>query len=344
MKKYKVLIIDDSPLIRELLSAILSQSSELEVVGTAVDPIDAREKIKKLNPDVLTLDIEMPKMDGITFLKNLMRLHPLAVVMVSTLTEKGSNATIQALELGAIDFVAKPKADERRALNDAAEELIEKVIVAAKAKIVSQKTPQKPIKQTLTHRGKIQLISIGSSTGGIEALREVLIPLPAEMPPIVIAQHIPAKFSTSFANRMNQECELTVTEAKHQMPIEAGHVYIAPGEFHLQIQPSGGSYVCNVNQNERVNKHRPSVDVLFNSVAKHSKDKAIGIMLTGMGRDGAKGMYAMYQAGAHTVAQDQDTSVVWGMPGAAVEMGGVTEQQPLNKVSKRLVYLVENIR
>ena len=353
--KHKVLIIDDSALVRQMLTEILNNDPRLEVVGVASDPLIAREKIKKLHPDVLTLDVEMPKMDGITFLSNLMRLHPLPVIMVSSLTEKGADITLQALEIGAVDFVAKPKIDVKQGLKDYAEELCNKVASAAGSKILNSWRPSDTttIEATEKHTtdavlGKVaprklktteKIIAIGASTGGTEAIKEVLMRMPADSPGIVITQHIPEAFSAPFAKRMDNNCAMTVYEASDGQQILPGHVYIAPGNHHLIVERSGARYICRLNDGPPVNRHRPSVNVMFRSVAQNVGANAIGVILTGMGDDGAAGLKEMHDNEAHTIAQDEKTSVVWGMPGEAVKHGGVDEVVPLHNVTNRLILL-----
>ena len=357
--KSKVLIVDDSALVRQILTEILNNDPRLEVVGVAADPYIARDKIKQLKPDVLTLDVEMPKMDGITFLSNLMRLHPLPVIMVSSLTEKGADITLQALEIGAIDFVAKPKIDVQHGLEEYAEELCDKVAGAAKAKIIDGwQPPAKTLSAEVTAKhstdevlGKKpprklktteKIIAIGASTGGTEAIKEVLIRMPADSPGIVITQHIPEAFSAPFAKRMDNNCAMTVFEASDGQQILPGHVYIAPGNSHLIIERSGARYVCRLNDGPPVNRHRPSVNVMFRSVAQNVGANAIGVMLTGMGDDGATGMKEMHDNGAHTIAQDEKTSVVWGMPGEAVKEGGVDEIMSLYNITNKLIELTRD--
>ncbi len=347
MKKIKVLIVDDSALIRNLLTEILKSDSAIEVVGTAADPYIARDKIKKLNPDVLTLDIEMPRMDGIQFLENLMRLRPMPVVMVSTLTEKGADVTFKALELGAIDFVTKPTVDVSNQLSLYSDELIEKVKTAAVARIqsvqrtpaaqnISSNAPQKNSAPVST-KAVDRMIAIGASTGGTEAIKEVLTRLPADTPPIVITQHIPEAFSAPFAHRMNRMSEMEVCEAKDGQQILHGHAYIAPGDRHLLVVPEGDAYICQLSDGPRVNRHRPSVNVMFRSVVQNVKVHTDGVILTGMGADGAEGLKEMHDAGAFTVAQDEETSVVWGMPGASVKLGGVDSILPLGQVADEIL-------
>ena len=356
--KSTVLIIDDSALVRQMLTEILNSDPRLEVVGVASDPLVAREKIKKLHPDVLTLDVEMPKMDGITFLSNLMRLHPMPVIMVSSLTEKGADVTLQALEIGAIDFVAKPKIDVQQGLRDYSQELCDKVASAAGAKIIDSwrptaNTSTATIESVEKHStdavlGKTaprklkttdKVIAIGASTGGTEAIKEVLMRMPADSPGIVITQHIPEAFSGPFAQRMDKNCAMTVYEASDGQQILPGHVYIAPGDQHMIIERSGARYICRLNDGPAVNRHRPSVNVMFRSVAQNVGANAIGVMLTGMGDDGAEGMKEMHDNGAHTIAQDEKTSVVWGMPGEAVKHGGVDEIVSLYNITNKLITL-----
>ncbi|NVJ60333.1 MAG: chemotaxis response regulator protein-glutamate methylesterase [Gammaproteobacteria bacterium] len=339
MKKTKVLIVDDSALIRLLLSEILSNDNEIEVVGVASDPFEAREKIKRTSPDVITLDIEMPKMDGLTFLKNLMRLRPMPVVMISTLTQKGADVTLQALELGAFDFVCKPSKDVKENLSEYGEEICRKVKAAAESR------PQERVSSTVgkvdlprkIEMSSIDIIAIGASTGGTEAIKEVITRLPLGMPPIVIAQHIPDVFSTSYAKRLNSLTELTVSELRESQILKSNNVYIAPGDDHLYIKSVGQELVGKIKKTEPINRHRPSVDVLFESVAREVGRKAIGILLTGMGSDGARGLLMMKQAGALTFAQDRESSVVWGMPGKAVAIDAVNKVLPLNKIASTLV-------
>ena len=356
-KKIKVLIVDDSALVRQMLTEIINSDRELEVVGAAADPLIAREKIKQLNPDVLTLDVEMPRMDGISFLSNLMRLRPMPVVMVSTLTEEGAEITLDALELGAIDFITKPKIDFSNTIQDYAEDLIEKIKVAASANVTTKKKllskPQQFEIQKKNNADAIlqlndkkpnyrltdTIIAIGASTGGTEAIKEVLVDMPADSPGIVITQHIPEKFSTSFAKRMDSVCSMKVCEAQEGQQILPGHVYIAPGSHHLLIERSGARYICRLNDGPAVNRHKPSVNVLFRSVANQVGQNAIGAILTGMGDDGAEGLLEMKQTGAFTIAQDEQTSVVWGMPGEAVKRDATQDILPLGKIASRLISL-----
>lgn len=350
-KKIKVLVIDDSAVMRQLLTAILASDLEIEVVGTAPDPFVAREKIKLLNPDVLTLDVEMPRMDGLEFLRNLMRLRPMPVVMCSSLTQQGAAATFDALSLGAVDFVSKPGVDTAHGLKQSAEEIISKVKIAARARVrplsnapakeVLEKydagviLPARPAPRHLQTTD--QIIAIGASTGGTEAIKDVLQRLPADVPGVVIAQHIPQAFSGPFAKRMNDSCDLSVCEAQDGQPILAGHAYIAPGDQHLLVFRDGAHYRCRLNDGPPVNRHRPSVDVLFRSVAQNVGGNSVGVMLTGMGRDGAEGMKEMRDAGAINFVQDERTSVVWGMPGAAWELGAAEAMVPLLAIAAKIV-------
>ena len=339
MKKIKVLIVDDSALIRNLLTVIFNEDNRLEVVGTANDPYDAREKIKQLLPDVITLDIEMPKMNGIAFLRNLMRLRPLPVVMISTLTQAGAPDTLEALELGAVDYVAKPQGDDPRALESYARHICEKVFWAAKANVASL-IDAPPIKKIIKVNSPLRagfLCAIGASTGGTEAIKTVITALPENCPPIVIAQHIPASFSGSFARRVNAASAVTVHEAEHDQAITEGNVYLAPGHSHLTVKRTAGGYICQLDQGAEVNRHRPSVDPLFNSVSRAAGRLAMAVMLTGMGADGAAAMLRLKEAGGYTVVQDENSSVVWGMPGAAFKLGAAEIVLPLDKIAQKIM-------
>ncbi|SGY99342.1 protein-glutamate methylesterase/protein-glutamine glutaminase [Moritella viscosa] len=340
MQKIKVLVVDDSALMRKILETLLRLDPLIDVVGSAVDPFDAREKIKKIRPDVLTLDVEMPGMNGLSFLDNLMRLRPMPVVMVSTLTSQGAPVTLKALELGAFDFIAKPTDKSSQSLGYFGDELCAKVksAVGANVRIMRESV----ISQIKTQ--EIQgdrLIAIGASTGGTEALRELLIPLTPPFPPIVVTQHIPKNFSSAFAKRLNDYCRLTVMEITNEQIIEPNHVYIAPGDCHLKVHKSGQVYTCQLFDGPAVNRHKPSVDVLFDSVATTYGDKAVGVMLTGMGKDGAAGLLLMRQTGAVTIAQDETSSVVWGMPGAAVRIGAVMDILSLPLIAPKLARLTQ---
>jgi two-component system chemotaxis response regulator CheB len=337
----RVLVVDDSALMRRLLSEILATDPEIEVVGTAGDPFAARDRIKQLLPDVLTLDIEMPRMDGLTFLGNLMRLRPMPVVMISSLTERGADVSLQALELGAVDVVAKPQLDLSRGMIDQAAEIITKVKAAAsarpRARVAAAPVLAKGSAPGL--RTTDRVIAIGASTGGTEAVAQVLAALPADAPGVVIAQHIPPEFSRRFAERLDSTTRLTVSEARDGDPILVGHAYVAPGQRHLRVERSGARYVCRVGDDEPVNRHRPSVDVLFASVADSAGANAIGVLLTGMGADGAHHLGTLRQRGAPTIAQDRETSVVWGMPGEAVKRGAAGEVLALERIAERVIAL-----
>jgi two-component system chemotaxis response regulator CheB len=356
VRKIRVLIVDDSALVRQLLTAILNTDPDIEVVGAASDPYGAREKIKQLNPDVLTLDVAMPRMDGLTFLKHLMRLRPMPVVMVSSLTDKGADITLQALELGAVDFIPKPKGDLAQSLHDYAVEIIEKIKAAASARVQALEPRPDPLLQVppkLTadavlapqngpHSFKTteRLVALGASTGGTEAIKEVLCRLPVETPAVVITQHMPEAFTAPFARRLDQLAAISVCEAQDGQQLLPGHAYIAPGGRHLLVVCHGTRYVGTLHNGPPVNRHRPSVDVLFRSVAQSVGPNALGILLTGMGDDGARGLKEMRDAGSHTLAQDEKTSVVWGMPGAAVKLGGADDVLPLDQIAARILTLV----
>lgn len=346
----RVLIVDDSPAIRHILQDLLSGYDDLKVVGTASDPYMAREKIKLLRPDVLTLDIEMPRMSGLAFLERLMRLRPMPVVMVSSLTERYAETTLRALELGAVDYIAKPKAGSQQSLSEYGEELANKIRAAAATDVgyiqSLDKTwlsrAQAPPAGTLQNPmgAEKRVIAIGASTGGTEAIREVLTQFPDSMPPILIVQHMPEFFTPMFARRLDQSCRLKVAEAQHDEPALLGRAYIAPGHSHMELVRVAGQYRIRLSQRALVNRHRPSVDVLFWSVASVAADHGLGIILTGMGQDGAAGLVAMREASAYTIAQDEKSSVIFGMPRTAIELGGATEILPLRQIGQKvLTYL-----
>ncbi len=377
MAAIKVLIVDDSALIRQMLQEMLSSDPGIEVVGSASDPYMAREKIKELHPDVLTLDIEMPRMDGVTFLKNLMRLHPLPVIMVSTLTESGADITFEALEVGAVDFVTKPKINVLNTFEDYRDEICGKVKSAARvsrlllesryqnysnqlkiaaanqSKLAAQRaepvkqnglqqrpaadTAIKPALKSTSFKGAHKIIALGASTGGTEAIKEVLMKMPAESPAMVITQHIPSAFSLPFAKRMNTVSQMTVKQAEEGDKILPGHVYIAPGDQHLIVERAGTGYVCRLNDGPPVNRHKPAVDVMFRSVVETVGANAIGVLLTGMGNDGAQGLKELQTVRAPTIAQNEKTSVVWGMPGEAVKLGAADEVLPLDAVADKIL-------
>lgn len=344
MGKIRVLTVDDSALMRQVLATLLAKDPEIEVVGSAPDPYIAREKIKALNPDVLTLDVEMPKMDGITFLEKLMRGHPMPVIMVSSLTEAGCQTTLRALELGAVDFITKPKIDLREGMEDVAQDLIAKVKAAAAAnmkrsigekRVVSQMAA--PVSRPVGAQAMIKttdtIIAIGSSTGGTEAVKDLLEMLPPDTPPILISQHMPERFTKTWADRLNSLSRIRVKEAQHGDSVLPGHALVAPGNFHMALVRSGARYTVHLNQDPPVNRHRPSVDVMFASVAQYAGANAIGVILTGMGNDGAKEMLTMKRAGAFTIAQDEASCVVFGMPKEAIKMGGIDKVLPLNEIA-----------
>jgi len=347
--KIKVLIIDDSALIRSVLSEIIGQQSDMEVVGVAPDPLVARELIKQTNPDVLTLDVEMPRMDGLDFLEKLMRLRPMPVIMVSSLTERGSEITMRALELGAVDFVTKPKLSIQSGMLEYSELITDKIRAASKARVKSraahataentQKSGVLPLmKNPLMSSEK--LIIIGASTGGTEAIKNFLTQMPSDCPGILITQHMPEGFTRSFAKRLDGLCKISVNEAVGGERVLPGHAYIAPGHSHLLLARSGANYVTQLDTGEPVNRHRPSVDVLFKSAAIHAGKNAVGVILTGMGKDGAAGMLEMKNAGAYNFAQDEASCVVFGMPREAIAIGAVNEIGPLDELpTKVLQYL-----
>ena len=371
-KRIRVLIVDDSALVRQILTQIFATARDIEVVGAAADPFAARDKIKETNPDVLTLDVEMPRMDGLTFLRNLMRLRPMPVVMVSSLTEHGADTTLKALEIGAFDFVAKPKIDVAGTLSSFSDEILGKVRAAARARVqprlerpgaptivsapASASMPLPPgaiapklsadavlpHMATRTFRTTDRLVALGASTGGTEAIREVLERLPPDAPAIVISQHIPQAFSGPFARRMDGVSRMSVAEATDGTLIVPGHVYIAPGDKHLLVDRDGARWRCRLSDGPPVNRHRPAVDVMFRSVAQSAGPNSLGILLTGMGDDGARGLKELQEAGAPTIAQDEATSVVWGMPGAAVKLGAADRVLPLGQVADALMAWATN--
>ncbi len=354
--KTRVVVVDDSALVRSLLSEIINRQADMECVGAAADPLVAREMIRNLNPDVITLDVEMPRMDGIDFLGRLMRLRPMPVVMVSTLTERGAEVTLRALELGAIDFVAKPKIGVSDGLNQLAADITDKIRIAAKARIRKPALPgvalpaaAAPVPLPLDAparpaaagaRGRLsteKIVFIGASTGGTEATREVLMQLPADNPAVMITQHMPPGFTKSYAARLDSLCRISVAEAVDGERILPGHAYLAPGGFHLSVERSGANYIARVQDGEPVNRHKPSVEVLFKSAARVLGPNAFGIMLTGMGADGASAMREMRDAGSFNLAQDEASCVVFGMPREAIVAGAAHEVLPLNQIATRLL-------
>jgi two-component system chemotaxis response regulator CheB len=345
MSKIRVLTVDDSALMRQVLATLLAKDPDIEVVGAAPDPFIAREKIKALNPDVLTLDVEMPKMDGITFLEKLMRGHPMPVVMVSSLTEAGCQTTMRALELGAVDFITKPKLDLREGMEEVAQDLISKVKAAAMVRVRPLRV--KPISSSEPATSRFAnnalrtsmikttdtIIAIGSSTGGTEAVKDLLEVLPPNTPPILITQHMPERFTKTWADRLNGLCRISVKEAEDGDSVLTGHALVAPGGYHMTLERSGARYTVRINQDPPVNRHRPSVDVMFASVARYAGANALGVILTGMGGDGAKELLTMKRAGAFTIAQDEATCVVFGMPKEAIKAGAVDKVLPLGDIA-----------
>ena len=344
--KIKVLIVDDSALIRGVMKEIINSQPDMEVVGVAPDPLVARDLIKQTNPDVLTLDVEMPKMDGLDFLERLMRLRPMPVVMVSSLTERGSEITMRALELGAVDFVTKPKVSIQSGMLEYTDMIADKIRAASHAKVKQRTVPQDanghasgPVLASLRNplTSSEKLIIIGASTGGTEAIKEFLVQLPPDCPGILIAQHMPEGFTRSFANRLDKLCRIAVKEAEGNERVLPGHAYLAPGHSHLMLVRSGANYMTKLDQGPPVNRHRPSVDVLFHSAAVSAGKNAVGVILTGMGKDGAAGMLEMKQAGAYNLAQDEASCVVFGMPKEAIAMGATHEVGPLRELPKRVL-------
>jgi two-component system chemotaxis response regulator CheB len=337
---YKVLIVDDSSLMRQLLTQILSSDPELTVIGTAGDPFVAREKIKALHPDVLTLDIEMPRMDGLTFLEKLMRGHPMPVVMISSLTERGAETTLRALSLGAVDYIAKPKLDVSNGTIEQAGDIIAKVKAAAKVRVrgadaheISSAALPAGYHFSATHK----VVAIGASTGGTEALKDLLSPLPADFPGVVMVQHMPEAFTRPFSERLNSLCRIHVQEARDGDRILPGHALLAPGGHQMEVVRRGMEYAVRVYRGERVNRHLPSVDVLFSSCARQLGKNAVGVLLTGMGADGAKGLLEMKEARAFTIAQDEATCVVFGMPREAILLGAADQVLALGRIPNALL-------
>lgn len=347
IKKTRVLIVDDSALIRRLFTELLNADPGIEVLDTASDPFEAREKIKKLNPDVITLDVEMPHMDGIVFLEKIMSLRPMPVVMVSSMTQKGADTTLRALELGAVDYISKPTEKQTRdTLSELQAELIDKVKSAAYSKVQQRRAvianentvdPSRIIRFVPTKHAEGKLIAMGASTGGVEALREIISVLPGNSPPILVTQHMPSAFTKSFARRLDSCSQVKVHEAEHNQVIVPGNVYIAPGGMHMEIRKSGTDLVCHLFDGPNISGHKPSVDVLFTSVASIMKSKAVGVILTGMGRDGAEGMLAMKRAGAFNIGQNEESCVVYGMPKAAFINGAIGIEMPLGKIAEEML-------
>lgn len=348
--KIKVLVVDDSALVRQVLTQGLQMDPAIEVVGTANDPYEARDKIVQLRPDVLTLDVEMPRMNGYDFLRLLMPQYPLPVIMVSSLTQKGKQITIQCLEAGAVDFVSKPTSDMGQGIGAMITELRTKIRIAAtidvshwKKKARSHPTPV-PSSSTVTAGKSDWVIAIGASTGGTEAIKDVLTVLPRNLPGILIVQHMPPGFTGMFANRLNQLCSLEVREAQNGDQVLPGRVLIAPGGLQMRLVKQGRNFLVSCETGEKVSGHCPSVDVMMHSVAAVAGRKAVGVMLTGMGGDGANGMLAMKQAGARNIAQDQETSVVFGMPKVAWDLGAADQLVPLEQIGSKILSMLSEER
>ncbi len=330
----RVLIVDDSATVRHLIGSTLRRDPEIVVVGETSDPIEARQAIKALNPDVVTLDIEMPNMNGLDFLERLMRLRPMPVIMISTLTHAGAEKALQALELGAFDCVGKPTSAEMHEFRD----LAEKVKAAARSRRAMRGMPRAATAPEPSYAPDGRVVAIGASTGGVEALIAVLSQFPANCPPTLITQHMPPTFTRSFAERLNRLCAASVGEAIDGAPLRPGQIWLAPGDMHMEISVAGSPH-CRLSAADKVNGHRPSVDVLFHSVARTVGARAVGVILTGMGRDGAEGLLALRQARADTLGQDESSCVVYGMPRAAFELGAVGQQLPLEKIGPRILQM-----
>jgi two-component system chemotaxis response regulator CheB len=341
--KIKVLVVDDSAIVRKIFNEELSKDPDIEVIGTAPDPYIARDKIVQLKPDVLTLDIEMPRMDGLTFLKKLMKYHPLPVIIVSSLTPKGSALALEAIEEGAVEVLAKPGG--AYSVGDMCVQLKQKIRAASRAVIKKRTATETPLPRPLTQALKEttqKVIAIGASTGGTEALREILTRMPVNSPGMVIVQHMPANFTRAFAQRLNSICQIEVKEAEDGDSVINGRALIAPGNYHLLIRRSGARYYVNVKDGPLVHHQRPSVDVLFHSVAQYAGNNAVGVILTGMGADGAKGLLAMKEAGARTLAQDEESCVVYGMPKEAVRLGAAEKIIPLERMAQEIILAVNH--
>ena len=340
--KIRVLVVDDSALVRSLLSEIINREPDMSCVGAASDPLVAREMIRQLAPDVLTLDVEMPRMDGIDFLGKLMRLRPMPVLMVSTLTERGAEVTLRALELGAVDFVAKPRIGVADGLRQLGEDICAKLRTAAQAQVrrlpsAAASTPQRPAAPGLGRLSTEKIVFIGASTGGTEATRELLMGLPADAPAVVITQHMPPGFTRSYAARLDSLCRIRIKEAADGDRILPGHGYIAPGGLHLTVERSGANYLARVRDGDPINRHKPSVEALFESAARVVGPNALGVMLTGMGADGAKAMKAMRDAGSYNICQDEASCVVFGMPREAIAQGAAHEVLSLQRIAPALL-------
>ncbi len=344
MSRLKILVVDDSSVIRSLLTQILSSDPEIEVVGTAPDPYIARDKLVALKPDLMTLDIEMPKMDGITFLEKVMEFFPTRVVIISSLSQKGSALALRALELGAIDVIEKPSMDVARSIESARQEWLTRIKSAARAKLLARSSlPQpKPVarKSTALSRTTHQVVAIASSTGGTEALKAVIPQLPSDFPGIVIVQHMPPVFTRTYAEHLQKLCSCEVKEAEQGDKVLPGRVIIAPGNYHMEIERSGGYYLVKLHQGPLLHGVRPAADILMKSVAEHAGANSVGVVLTGMGKDGAQGLLEMKNAGSYNIAQDEESCVVYGMPKMAVQSGGIDRTVPLKDIASHLVEIM----
>ena len=340
----KVLIVDDSAIIRKILSQQLNQHRGIEVIATAPDPYIARDKIVALEPDVLTLDVEMPRMDGITFLRKLLKHHPMPVIILSSLTPKGGKMALEALAAGAVEVISKP--GPAYSVGEACKELVEKIKSASRARInkktITQQQSHMPPKRLSMAETTNKIFAIGASTGGVQALTRLLPALPANAPGTLVVQHMPAQFTTSFAERLNNDCVVNVTEARDGDHVIPGRVLIAPGGLHMLLQRSGANYYVTVKDGPPVCRQKPSVELLFNSAAKYAGANAVGVILTGMGNDGAAGLLNMRHSGAHTIAQDEASSVVFGMPKEAIEQEAAEKVVPLSDIAKTMINLVQH--
>lgn len=339
----KVLVVDDSAIVRKILSTQLSQHRGIEIIGTAPDPYIARDKIVALNPDVLTLDVEMPRMDGITFLRKLMKYHPMPVIVLSSLTPKGGKTAMEALAAGAVEVMSKP--GPAYTVGDACRDLVEKIKAASRVRLnknIAYQSQSTPIRQTHMVETTNKIFAIGASTGGVQALSQVLSALPANAPGTLVVQHMPARFTTSFAERLNNECQVNVKEARDGDRVIPGRVLIAPGGFHMSLRRSGANYYVNVKDGPPVCRQKPSVEVMFHSVAKYAGANAVGAILTGMGNDGAEGLLNMLRNGAHTIAQDEESCIVFGMPKEAIERGAAEKIVSLSNITETLITFAQN--
>lgn len=340
----KVLVVDDSALIRSLLSEIVKAEKDMILVGAAPDAYVAKDLVNKFSPDVITLDIEMPKVDGLTFLEKLMKARPTAVLMISTLTEQGADSTLRALELGAVDYIAKPKLSVAQGIEQYRELIVEKIRLTAMAKVRRYKQPEKKTDLKIKLVGTEKIIAIGASTGGTEAIKDFIVQLPANSPAVVITQHMPPGFTTSYAQRLNSLSKLNVCEVKGGERILPGNAYLAPGNFHLLIERSGADYRAKLSDSPRVSGHKPSVDVMFQSLAEHAAQNTVAVIMTGMGKDGAAGMLELHKGGAYTLAQDEQSCVVFGMPKEAINMNAVDTVLPLENLASAVVSHLSKVK